>query len=68
MSRNLLAKLNAKRSYRSQGCAFEGTVDENSLKVFCREENIAFDDFVKVRVTFQLIREYAEVFGVWDNG
>ena len=68
MSQNLLTKLNIRRNCRSQGWKFDGTVDENNLKIFCKEENVIFDDFVKVRVTFQLIREYAEVFGVSDNG
>jgi len=68
MSRNLLAKLNAKRSYRSQVWKFEGTVDENSLKVFCREENMVFDDFIRVEVTFQLMREYPVIFDSWDDG
>jgi hypothetical protein len=38
--------------------------DEFSLKVFCREENILFDDFVRVQVTFQDIREYPLLFDV----
>jgi len=46
----------------------EGTVDENSLKVFCREENMVFDDFIRVEVTCQLMREYPVIFDSWDNG
>ncbi len=68
MSQNLLTKLNIRRNYRSQGWKFDGTVDENSLKTFCRETNIVFDDFIKVQVTFQLMHEYPELFDVWDNG
>ena len=68
MSQNLLTKLSIRRNYTSQGWKFDGTVDELNLKVFCREENIVFDDFVKVRATFQLMREYPEIFDVSGEG
>ena len=68
MSQNLLTKLNIRRNYKSQGWKFDGTVDELRIKVFCIEENIVFDDFIKVKVTFSLMYEYPLLFDVWDNG
>jgi hypothetical protein len=68
MSQNLLTKLNIRRNYRSQGWKFEGTVDESSLKTFCEEEKIVFDDLIKVKVTFSLMYEYPLLFDVWDTG
>ena len=53
---------------QTQGWKFNGTVDELNLKVFCIEENIVFDDFIKVRVTFPLMHEYPLLFDSWDNG
>ena len=68
MSQNLWTLLNIKRNYASRGWKFDGTVDEFSLKVFCREENVDFDDFVRVKVTFQHIHEYPLLFDAWDSG
>jgi hypothetical protein len=50
MSQNLLIKLNIKRNYKSQGWKFDGIVDEFNLKIFCQEEKVAFDDFIKVKI------------------
>jgi hypothetical protein len=36
--------------------------------VFCREENAAVDDFIKVKVTFLFIRGYPTIFDEWDCG
>jgi hypothetical protein len=68
MSQNLLIKLNIRRNYKSQGWKFEGTVNELWLKVFCREENIVFDDFIRVKVTFLIMHEYPLLFDTWDIG
>jgi hypothetical protein len=68
MSQNLLTKLNIRRNYKTQGWKFDGTVDEFNLELFCREEKILFDDFIKVRVTFLLLHEYPLVFNSWDDG
>jgi hypothetical protein len=57
-----------KRNYRAQGWKFDGTVDEFSLKMFCREEKIVFDDFIRVRATFLLIYEYPTIFYSYDDG
>jgi hypothetical protein len=68
MSQNLLTMLNIRRNYKTQGWKFDGTVDEFSLKMFCREENIVFDDFIRIEVTSQQMHEYPLLFDVWDNG
>ena len=68
MSQNLLTKLNIRRNYKSEGWKFDGTVNENDLKIFCKEENVVFDDFMRVEVTFQLMREYSVIFDSWDDG
>jgi hypothetical protein len=49
MSQNLLTKLNIRRNYKSKGWVFNGTVNEFNLKIFCQEEKVVFDDFVKVK-------------------
>jgi hypothetical protein len=67
MSQNLLTKLNIRRNYKSQGWKFDGTVDENNLKILCREENVIFDDFTRVEVTLQLMRDYPAIFDSWDG-
>ena len=68
MSQNLLTKLNIRRNYKKQGWKFEGTVDESPLKIFCEEEKIVFNDFIKVKVTFSLMYEYPLLFDVGDTG
>jgi hypothetical protein len=32
---------------KGQGWKFDGTVSEFDLEVFCREESVVFDDFIK---------------------
>lgn len=64
----MLTKLNIRRNYRSQGWKFTGTIDENNLRTLCIEENIDFDDFIRVTSPFELMREYPEVFGIWADG
>jgi len=47
---------------------FDGTVDEFTLKIFCQEEKMIFDDFIKVKITFRLMNEHPLIFDSWDNG
>jgi hypothetical protein len=68
MSQNLLTKLNIRRNYKSKGWLFDGTVNEFNLKLFCQEEKVAFDDFIKVEITFRIMHEYQLIFDLWDNG
>jgi hypothetical protein len=68
MSQNLLAKLNIRRNYQSKGWVFDGTVDEFNLKIFCQEEKVVFDDFIKVKITFRMMYEHPLIFDSWDNG
>jgi len=68
MGQNIVAMLNIKRSYKEQGWKFAGTTDELNLKLFCQDRGILYVDFVKVRVTFQLLHEYPLLFDVWDEG
>ena len=45
---------------------FYRTVDESNENFLQRR--IVFDAFVRVKTSFQLMREYSELFGVWDDG
>lgn len=38
------------------------------MQLFCREENVAFEDFIRVKASFLLIHEYLELFDVIDTG
>lgn len=67
MSQNLLTKLNIRRNYQSKGWVFDGTVYEFNLKIFCREEKVVFDDFIKVKVTFRMMYEHPLIFDSWDK-
>jgi hypothetical protein len=66
MSQNLMSMLNIKRSAREQGWTFQGTVDESSVKAFCIEKEIEFEDFVRITVTTEMLYEYPLLFDVWD--
>ena len=68
LSQNLLTRLNARRNYESQGWEFRGTVEESNLKVFCSEENVIFDDIIRIQANFQIIRENPLIFDSWENG
>jgi len=68
MSQNLLSRLNIRRDYKSKGWKFDGTVDEFNLKIFCQEEKVVFDDFIRIKVAFQLIHKYPLLFNAWDDG
>jgi hypothetical protein len=57
-----------RRNHESQGWKFDGTVDENNLKIFCREENMVFDDFLKIEVSFELMHKYPLVLDSRDVG
>ena len=52
MSQNLLTKLNIRRNYKNQGWVFDGTVDEFNFRMFCQEERVVFDDFIRIKGTF----------------
>ena len=68
MSQNLLTKLNIRRNYKSEGWKFDGTFNESDLEVFCREEDIVFDDFIKVKLTYRLLYEHPFLSNILDNG
>jgi hypothetical protein len=65
ISQNLLTMLNIKRNRKKQGWKFEGTVDETSVKVFCREENIAFEDIIRIETTYEMLNQYSLLFEVF---
>ena len=44
---------------------FEGTVNESSVEVFCREKNITFGDFVKVKATTEMLYAHPFLFDMW---
>lgn len=68
MSQSLLTKLNIRRNHRKQGWKFTGTIDENTVKAFYQEENMAFEDFILIKVTFQLMHENHMLFDIWEDG
>jgi len=68
MSQNLMAMLNIRRNSTEQGWTFEGTVDENTLEAFCREQNVSFGDIVKIEATTEMYYNYPMLFEAWDAG
>jgi len=68
MSQSLMAMLNIRRNPSEQGWTFEGTVDENTVKAFCREVEISFQDIIQVEVTTDMLYEYPLLFTQWDVG
>ena len=68
MGQNSMAMLDIRRNREEQGWTFEGTVDENTVEAFCREENIAFGAIVKVEATTEMFCKYPLLFDVWDAG
>jgi hypothetical protein len=68
MSQNLLTKLNIRRNYKSKGWVFDGTVDEFNIKIFCQEEKMVFDDFIKVKITFLMMHKHPLIFDSWKDG
>ena len=68
ISQNLLTMLNIRRICKRQEWKFFGTAEEFWLKICCKEENVDFDDFVRVKVTLQEIHEYLLLFDVMDSG
>ena len=68
MSQSLLTKLKIRRKRGSQGWKFEGTVDVLQLKSLCDEENLLFDDFIKIKADYTMMHEYPLVFGICDDG
>jgi hypothetical protein len=59
--------LDVRRKIRKQGYAFGGTVEESEVRVFCVEENIAYEDFVRVKITNELLYQYPQLFDVFDT-
>jgi hypothetical protein len=68
MSQSLMAMLNIKRNRKDQEWTFEGTVYENIVKIFCREENLDFQDRIKGETTTEMFYEYPLLFDAWDSG
>jgi len=67
MSQNLMSMLNVKRGAKEHGWAFQGTVDKSSVKAFCTEKEIAFEDFVRTTVTIEMLYDYPLLFDVWES-
>ncbi len=51
-----------------QGYAFRGTVEESEVKTFCAQENVTYDDFVRAKITNDILYQYSQLFGVFDMG
>ena len=68
MSQNLMAMLDVRRDRKEQGWTFQGTIDESTVMVFGREENIAFADLIRVEATTEIFYKYPLLFDLWDVG
>ena len=68
MSRGLRDKLNVNRRVEKQGYAFRGTVEESEVRAFCNEENLTYEDFVRVKLSTEILYQYPLLFDVLDTG
>jgi hypothetical protein len=60
--------LSIKREHKDQGWTFQGTIDENTVKAFCKEETLDFCDIIKVEASTEMLYKHPILFGVWDIG
>jgi hypothetical protein len=68
MSRGLRDKLGVRCKIENQGYAFRGTVEEGEVRAFCNEENLTYEDFVRVRLSTEILYQNPLLFDVLDNG
>lgn len=63
-----MAMLDIRRNREEQGWTFEGTIDEDIVEAFCREENSPFGDIIKVEATTNMLYKHPLLFYDWDAG
>jgi len=68
MSRGLRALLDVRCKREKQGFAFGGTVEESEVRTFCTEENVIYEDFVRTKITNEMLYKYPQLFDVLDTG
>jgi hypothetical protein len=68
MSHGLRDMLVAEHKFGKQGYTFRGTIEESEVKVFCVEENMVYDDFVKAKLSTEILYRYPQLFDVFDTG
>jgi len=67
MSRGLRDLLDVKRNKRKQGYAFRGTVEECEVRRFCVEENVAYEDFIRTKLSTEILYQHSQLFDVYDT-
>jgi len=67
MSHGLRDMLDVKSKSERQGYAFRGTVGESKVKAFCMDESVSYDDFIRVRISNDLLYQYPQLFDVFDG-
>jgi hypothetical protein len=60
--------LDVGRIIESKGYTFGGSVEESEVRTFCVEENVVYDDFVRAKVTNDILYQYPQLFDVSDTG
>jgi hypothetical protein len=68
MSRGLRDLLDVRCKSEKQGYTFRGTVEESEIRAFCAEENVVYDDFVRAKITNEILYLYPQLFDVFDIG
>jgi hypothetical protein len=68
MSRGLRDKLGVRCKIEKQGYAFSGTVEEGEVRAFCEEENVAYEDFIRAKLSTEILYRYPQLFDVFDVG
>jgi hypothetical protein len=68
MSQGLRDTLGVRRQSRKQGYVFRGTVEESEVRAFCDEEKVPYEDFVKAKLTTEVLYQYPQLFAVFDEG
>jgi hypothetical protein len=66
MSHGLRDLLDVRCRKEKKGYTFGGTVEESEVKAFCVEENVVYDDFVRARITNEVLYRYPQLFDVFD--
>jgi len=67
MSRGLRDKLGVRHKIEKQGYAFRGTVEEGEVRAFCNEENLTYEDFVRVELSTEILYQYPLLLDVLDT-
>jgi len=67
MSQSLMRILNVKPHPREQGWKFAGVVKKHVVEQFCLEENIPYDNFIRVEVATELLYKYQVLFDVSED-